>query len=258
MFYVLAKLLWPLAKPSNLLLLLLALAVILLWRGRRRLAVPLLGLVTAALLLIGILPVGRWLLVPLENRFPLPVDLPAPIDGVVMLGGAVDLPVAAARKTVALEDSAERITTLLELAARYPAARLVVSGGGEPVTEAQVLLRFFRDQGLPPERILFEDRARDTYENALFSRALARPRSGEHWLLVTSAAHMPRAVGCFEALGWPVIAYPVDYRTSGRFEPWVDFDVARRLEEFDTASKAWIGLVIYRLSGRTVELLPGR
>lgn len=256
MFYALSKLLWPLAQPSNLALLLLLLATILVWRGRRRLAVPVLGGVALALAVAGLLPVGQWLLVPLENRFPPPGDLPARIDGVVMLGGTVDHRVTAARGTVALQEAVERATTLIALARRHPEARLVVTGGGLPVSEAAMLLRFFREQQLPPGRILFEDRARNTHENAVFSRALAGPRAGEHWLLVTSAAHMPRAVGCFEQAGWPVIAYPVDYRTTGRLEPWWDFDVAMRLHELDQAARAWVGLVVYWLTGRTGTLLP--
>ena len=256
LFYALSKLLWPLAQPSNLLLLLLLLATILAWRGRGRLAMPLLGGVAVTLAAGGLLPVGQWLLLPLENRFPPPGDLPARIDGVVMLGGTVEPDVSVARGTVALTDPAERATTLIALARRHPDARVVVSGGGLPVSEAAMLRRLFREQQLPPERILFEDRARNTHENAVFSRALARPRPGEHWLLVTSAAHMPRAVGCFEQLGWPVIAYPVDYRTTGRFEPWWDFDVAMRLHELDHAAKAWVGLIVYRLTGRTGTLFP--
>ncbi len=256
MFYVLSKLLWPLAQPSNLLLVLLLLAAALVWRGRR-LGPPLLALVGLTLVVIGVLPAGQWLLVPLENRFPRPVDLPARIDGVVMLGGAIELEVAAARHTAALNDAAERVTTLIELARRYPSAQLVVAAGGVPISDAAVLAPFFRSQQLPPDRILFDDRSLNTWQNAVFTQVLARPGRGEHWLLVTSASHMPRAVGCFEAVGWPVIAYPVDYRTSGRLEWWVRFDVSRRLLEFDAAVRAWIGLVAYRLTGRTNALLPG-
>jgi uncharacterized SAM-binding protein YcdF (DUF218 family) len=220
MFQLLSTVLWPLAQPSNLLLLLLALAAIGTWRGRRR-ALRLLGAVTLTFAAVGLMPVGQWLLLPLENRFAQPADLPARVDGVVMLGGSVALGVSEARATVALRNEAERPTTLVELARAHPAARLLVTGGGEPVTEAAVLLRFFRDQKLPLERVLFENRARDTWENAVLSQALAKPAAGERWLLVTSAAHMPRAVGCFETIGWPVIPYPVDYRTTGRLEPWL-------------------------------------
>jgi uncharacterized SAM-binding protein YcdF (DUF218 family) len=252
MFYTLAKLLWPLAQPSNLLVLLLLLASLLAWRTGGRLARRLLAGVILALAVSGLVPVGQWLLVPLENRFPPPAELPTRIDGVVMLGGIVEPKITAARGAVALGDPTERITTLIELAARYPDARLVISADGE----AAMLRRLLRAQGLPSGRILFEDRARDTYENAVFSRNLAEPRPGERWLLVTSAAHMPRAVGCFEQVGWPVIAYPVDYQTTGRFEPWARLDVGLRLHELDQASRAWVGAVVYWLGGRTGALFP--
>jgi len=58
-----------------------------------------------------------------------------------------------------------------------------------------------------------EGRSRTTAENAAFTKALVNPKLGERWLLVTSAAHMPRAVGCFRRVGFPVEAYPVDWRT---------------------------------------------
>ena len=119
-----------------------------------------------------------------------------------------------------------------------------------------MLRRFLRDQQLPSRRILFEDRARNTYENAVFSRSLAQPRPGERWLLVTSAAHMPRAVGCFEQLGWPVIAYPVDYRTTGRLERGRGSTSSLRLRELDEAGRAWVGLVVYWLTGRIGAPFP--
>ena len=262
MFYYAAKLLWILAQPSNLLALLVVLAALALWFGRRRLVAPLLYGASAGLLVIGVLPVGQWLLGPLETRFPAPDELPDGIDGVIALGGGVDLPVAAARGDFALKDAAERLTALLVLGRRYRDARLVFTGGsgllsGSTLSEAEVVRRFYQEQQFDTGRVLFEDRARDTYENALFSRELAQPARGERWLLVTSAAHMPRAVGVFRQAGWPVIPYPVDYRTTGRFELWAGLDVAQRLKEFDEAIKAWIGLVAYRLSGRTSALLPG-
>lgn len=260
MFFYLSKLLWLLAQPSNLLLLLLVAAVLGVWFGHRRLAAPLLYGVTAVLALVGLLPVGLWLMTPLENRFAALTELPDRVDGVIVLGGGVDLPVAEARRTIALNEAGERSTTLMELGQRYPDARLIFTGGtdwlsGVPTSEAEVMREFYRRQQFESARVLFEDRARNTYENALFSRQLLEPAPGERWLLVTSASHMPRAVGVFRRAGWPVLAYPVDYRTTGGFELWSGLDVALRLKEFDEASKAWLGLVAYWLSGRTSALL---
>ena len=85
-----------------------------------------------------------------------------------------------------------------------------------------------------------------------------RPGDGETWLLVTSAWHMPRAVGCFRKAGFPVIPYPVDLRAPGPRYAWRGFyEVARGLRLTDVVTKEWVGLVAYRLMGRTDALLPG-
>lgn len=94
MFYWASKIFWALAQPSNLLLLLLVAGALALARGRRRLASWLLYPAVLAFLLIGLFPVGNWLLLPLENRFPALAEPPAEIDGVIVLGGAVKFSVA--------------------------------------------------------------------------------------------------------------------------------------------------------------------
>ena len=77
--------------------------------------------------------------------------------------------------------------------------------------------------GIPAERIELEDRSRNTVENAVFTRALVNPKPNERWLLVTSAAHMPRAIGTFRQAGFPIEAYPVDWRTSGMVDLVIPF-----------------------------------
>jgi uncharacterized SAM-binding protein YcdF (DUF218 family) len=83
------------------------------------------------------------------------------------------------------------------------------------------------------------------------------PQPGQRWLLVTSASHMPRAVGVFRQIGWPVIAYPVDYRTAGGASIGTLPNVSRRWLEFDDAIRAWIGLIAYWLAGRIASPFPG-
>jgi uncharacterized SAM-binding protein YcdF (DUF218 family) len=260
MFYYASKVLWLLAQPSNLLVAVLAIGVLALALGRRELARWLLYPATAALLLIGLLPVGQWLLLPLENRFPA-VAPAAPIDGIVVLGGGIDVAISERRDKVTFEDPGERFITLVELARRYPDARLIFTGGAgwlgeEGLTEAAVMRRFASDLGLTPDRVIFEDRARNTHDNAVLSKPLAAPAPSERWLLVTSAFHMPRAVGVFRRVGWPVIPYPVDYRTSGDLGLFVLPDAARRWGEFDQAIRSWTGLLAYWLSGRIDSPFP--
>ena len=262
MFYYASKVLWILAQPSNLVVFALAAGVLALLLGRRRLAGWLLYPASAALLAVTLLPVGQWLLVPLENRFPAPAaPPPVEVDGIVVLGGGIDLAVSERRGMAAFRDTSERFISALELARRYPEARVVFSGGrgwlaDSGLSEAKVMRGFVRTHGLQEGRVIFEDQARNTYENALLSKPLAAPAPGERWLLVTSALHMPRAVGAFRQVGWPVIPYPVDFRTSGEFDLLSAPDAAQRWRELDQAVRSWIGLVAYWLTGRITTPFP--
>jgi uncharacterized SAM-binding protein YcdF (DUF218 family) len=266
MTFVLSKLLWALFQPGNVLLILLVGGAAGLLAGRRRLGTALVALSASCCLLITLLPIGSWLLIPLENRFPAVERIPERVDGILVLGGPIDPEISAARRQVALNESAERLTRAIELARAYSRARVVFSGGisrlaGGTTGEAAVAEQFWRDQAMPAERIAFEGQSRNTHENAVLAKRLADPEPGERWLLVTSAAHMPRAVGVFRASGWPVVAYPVDFQTTGRLDRgelldgWLQFDFSERLSELDHAAKSWVGLVAYWLMGYT--LLPG-
>jgi len=261
MTFALSKILWPIAQPSNLLLLLLVIGLVLgrVWdrrRGRHLVTGAALGLAT-----LGLLPVGSGLLHPLESRFPQPRAMPAKVDGIVVLGGAIRRRTSQVWGQSALNERAERMTAALALARRYPRARLVFTGGIGGLsqagpTEAEVARRFFAEQGLDTTRILFEDRSRNTYENAIDSYRLVDPAPGQIWLLVTSAFHMPRAIGVFRKVGWTMIAYPVDYQATGDLSSDWNFDVASNLARADLAARAWLGLVAYRLMGRTDALWP--
>jgi uncharacterized SAM-binding protein YcdF (DUF218 family) len=131
----------------------------------------------------------------------------------------VETHISDARGQVALTDAAERITATAALARRFPAARILLSGGASHLvvsgaaTESALARDILVAAGLPAERIELEEKSRDTCENAAESKLQAEPRPGDQWLLVTSASHMPRAVACFRVAGFPVIPYPVDYRT---------------------------------------------
>ena len=103
-----------------------------------------------------------------------------------------------------------------------------------------------------------ESRPRTTSEDAFYTAALLKPKPSERWLLVTSALHMPRAVGCFRAAGFQVEPYPVEFRTGGPSHPFALFATgSAALSQFDMAAKEWIGLIAYRLMGKTDALFPG-
>lgn len=262
MFFVLSKVLWVAAAPTNVLLALALAGAVAALAGRRwgiRLAV----LALAVLLLCGILPVGRLLLRPLEDRFPQPA-LASDFEpaGIIVLGGAVDQFTGAARGPVTLIQGAERLTTGASLARLYPGVPLIYTGGSNALVsdiggEAEDAKRLWIDLGVAPARIKIESGSRNTEENARFTRDLVQPKAGQHWLLVTSAYHLPRSVGLFRAEGFDVVPVPVDYRST---DGWRDLmpssDIASGLVRLDMAVREWIGLVAYRLSGRISDVLP--
>ena len=252
----LSKLFWFLARPGNLLLLVLLIATLAAWfrpargRGGGRLW---LTLVTAVLLFLTFMPVTDWAARPLEERFPAPVAVPARVDGILVLGGIGQRQIADQRETLAVSEAAERLMAGAALARQYPAARLVIAGRDE---DQPALLDWFARMGFERERIAFETESRNTFENALFSRRKLEPGPGEVWLLVTSARHMPRAVGVFRKLGWPVVPYPVDYQTT-RLDAWTSWpDMAGNLAGLGTVLKEWVGLLAYYLMDRSDELWP--
>jgi uncharacterized SAM-binding protein YcdF (DUF218 family) len=167
MAFLLGKLAFVVLRPSNLLLLLAVLGVVGLV-PRRRWGARLATASVAAMAICTLLPVGRWLSIPLEERFARPVGYPERVDGVVVLGGGVDQAVTRARGTPSFRASMERFAAIPELARRYPDAKILFTGGrswtaGEDAyTEAEVIRRFLSAQGLPEDRVLFEDRATST------------------------------------------------------------------------------------------------
>jgi len=250
--------LWAALQPSSLLVLLIALALVATWLRWHALAASLLTLLLAAIAVVVLLPVTEWVVGPLEGRVP-PAPLPSHVDGIIVLGGAVEWRIGADRGQLTLNDAAERVVAAAALAQRYPAARLVLTG-----VFGDAFAQDFRAQ--PSERSLFFGAhfagrdivylgaARSTYEDALVALREAPPAPGETWLLVTSAMHMPRALATFRAQGWTnLVPYPVDYRSTSVAQPRFDWDVGGTLADLDRAVREWGALEVYRRTGRIVE-----
>lgn len=263
MAFVISKIFWALLAPANIVLIILIVSALALARKSRRYVARGAALMAAAAILApGLLPIGYLFTQPLEDRFPPPPAPPARVDGIVILGGSPQPDLAASRGVVALNDTAERMTEAVALARRYPDARLVFTGGSAALiptgnVEATVANRLFTELGLADGRVEYEAEARNTRENAELARKLAKPKPGETWLLVTSARHMPRSVGCFRQAGWgEIVPWPVDYRTKRAIEWTPSLDFAGALDTVNDAAHEWIGLVAYRLLGYTDAWFP--
>jgi uncharacterized SAM-binding protein YcdF (DUF218 family) len=266
MLFFASKVLGFLTQPSTLMWVLLVAG---LFRARRPSSQRSgLGMATAAAALMaicGLTPASTWLMVPLEERFPR-IEVPAGSQayaGIIVLGGGEDGRASVLRHQLHINEAGDRITEGAVLALRLPEARLIFSGGAAVLLNdnpagAQSVAAFWHAIGIAQARIAVEERSRNTHENAVFARELLRPKAGERFLLVTSAAHMPRAIGVFRKVGFDVVAYPVDYHTNFPADAIDTFgSIPDGLKRFDRSVKEWVGLVAYWLMGRTSALFPG-
>jgi len=261
LFFWISKLAWFVIAPDSLLLLLILWVCVLLWRKRYRPARWLLGVIVLVLLIVGLFPVGQWVFYPLESRFPANPTLPESVTGIIVLGGAEDAVLSEIWKQVEVNGRAERLLTFLTLAKQYPRAKLVFTGGSGRLLDqefkgASVAKTLFQEHGLDLSRLILEDQSRNTYENAVCSKTLVNPDPDETWILITTAWHMPRSVGIFREVGWPVIPYPVDHWTVPGNLLEIGFDLAGHLRNLKIATKEWMGLLSYYISGKTSALFP--
>jgi uncharacterized SAM-binding protein YcdF (DUF218 family) len=234
MFYVLSKAIWLVLSPSVFLLLLITVPIV--WaavhRSVRAIAIAIAA--AAALLTASCMPIGSWLLTPLEQRFPL-ASTSQPPDGIIAIAGD--------------GDSGERTIALVMLSRKFPGARIVYSG--EPNRDE--FAKQFSLLGGDASRLIVETSSRNTEENARYTAEIVEPAPDQKWLLITSAFHMPRAIGCFRKVGFHVEAYPVAYLTSNSLVPSFG---SKGVGLLDLAAKEWVGLVAYRLFHKTDALYP--
>lgn len=263
MSFFVSKILWIFFSPGNFLVLMLLLGAFLaVAQGDKARVAGRRICFSVALLffLVAILPIGEWMLVPLENRFP--AAKPDHVDGILLVGEDENTEVAAARAQPASSFAADDYIVFAALVHQYPQAKLVYTGGygvitpDSDLTNASVAHQAFQDMGLPVDRITFENKSRTTHENAIETSALIHPTKQQKWLLVTSAQHMTRAIATFRHAGWNVFPAPASYITDGTFSTRLRFALGVHLLEMTTAVHEYVGLVAYRLQGYTDEIWP--
>jgi uncharacterized SAM-binding protein YcdF (DUF218 family) len=256
MFFYLSKIIWTLIDPANLLTILFA-AGLLAFAFKRLLAAKImLGCSFALLLIFGVFPIGHSGLYFIETRYAVPNPMPKDIDGIVVLGGAIESQKSERSGRPEFNEGAERVLSAMALARDYPNAKIIFSGGssrlaGSKRSEAVDLDIFLRGMSFDMRNVIFEDQSRNTYENILRSKALAGKAIKGDWVLITSAFHTPRSMAIAAKQGWAFIPYPVDYRSQGRY-----LLLPRRFDILDNlyASKLFLreltGIVAYKITGK--------
>ncbi len=261
MFFYLSKILWFFVDPGNAFLLLLLIGLLLTLTRFRSLGRALVGVAVVLALIVVFVPVGTWMIRSLENRFEMVTEPPSQVDGIVVLGGVIDPKETRARGMTSIGNAVERITEAAILAQRYPAARVIYSGGSGSLAnqedkEADYVSDLFALLGVTVPQLELERESRNTWENATYVMEMARPKPNETWLLVTSAFHMPRSVGVFRRHGWELIPYPVDYLTRADGKSSAPLSFTSGLSRLSMALHEWIGLSAYWLTGKTGSAFP--
>lgn len=257
LFFLASKTFGMAARLETWALILMALALWSLWRGRNRRAGACLAVLFTGTLALTILPLGDLLLRPLEAQFPARPAL-ARLDGIIVLGGAEETGAYRHWGGPQVNDAGERLTEAAMLALRFPGAKLVFTGGlarlgrSEDSTDPSEMVReLWLGLGIAPDRILLEQSSRNTAENAVLTRKLVQPGPGETWVLVTSAFHMPRAYRTFATAGWQgLVAWPVDFRSGDLADGRSIWRLDRNLYGANLALKEYLGTLIYWITGR--------
>jgi len=267
-FFALSRAVWLVLAPSNLLALLGGLGLLLLVRkGWRDWGKRLLLSSGAGFALVCFLPIGDAAVDLLERRFPpLPaciVQEEVEVAGILLLGRALSSIERDGATVALLHESVDRVRYAAELARAFPEAPVLVSGGVAlprpgAVSEAILMAELLSEWGVPASRLILETGSRSTAENARNAAALSGSEAGDAerpFLLVTSAFHMPRAVGAARAEGLDVLPAPTDWRID-RHAPIASFSAAARLANLDIAAKEFLGLAAYAATGRSSALFP--
>ena len=223
-------------------------------------------LVTAMILFagLGILPIGTHILNGLETRYPrVTIDsLPDNIAGIIVLGGMISTSTSESYDYTNLNSNATRLYDFIRLHKTFPESKAIYSGGNGKLWALQTLPETHLRKSLPalgvnPADIIFESKSRNTYENAVFSKKIADPKPGENWIVVTSAFHMPRTIAIFCSQGWSVIPFPAGHITlkNPSYYPATSYMIDEHFK-LHVAVREWIGILAYRIFGKTSMVLP--
>lgn len=256
MFHLASKMLDLFFQPLNGLLIILIAALLLRYTHWKRLRRSLTFIAILGFFLCGFTQLPDYLLAKLESTVPpLTLEELEKPTGIIILGGAITEHKQARPNWYHINDGAERIIDGLMLAKHFPSAYLLFTGGNASISgkggnESAAFKRFIQQSNPLESAIYFENRAKNTWQNAKFSmQQLGQAASGK-WLLVTSANHMPRALGSFTKAGFDVIGWPTDYRADRLHFPWLVTSSARQFSKLNLLIHELIGIAAYKISGK--------
>jgi uncharacterized SAM-binding protein YcdF (DUF218 family) len=256
-FFIIAKIVGAFLLVDTWLVLALVGVMVALLRQKYRTALWMTGGTLLSVVVLSAFPLADPLLGKIEQTYPAN-SAPERVDGIIVLGGGGDLNVSRRWGRPELGEGGDRYVAALAMALKYPEALIVFTGGSGALrnalstakSESDLAREFFAAHGILEPRLLIEGQSRNTAENAQLSHGIVQPEIDTHWVLITSAFHMPRAMRSFETAGWPnLTAYPVDYRTAA-FADHVGWNFGRNLRNLNIVIRELVGQLAYRIAAK--------
>jgi uncharacterized SAM-binding protein YcdF (DUF218 family) len=259
--FYLSKILWAFFSPAHFVVILFLLSFFVIKSPFFKTFVR--GFAGLFLCLALLFPIGDWALVPLETCTA-EHGMPMRVDGVIVLGGGVNIRVSDSRNAIAFNDSSERIIAMLKLIKQYPNAQIVYTGGSSSLKhtekgEADYVKQFLEDYGLNTANMAFQNKSRNTFEDAMLTQNMYGVLPKQNWLLVTSAYHMPRTLGLFMKAGEKsethFYPYAVDFKTPEKIKFELRVDMLQTLLKLDTAAHEYVGLIVNKILSRSDSIM---
>ena len=206
-------------------------------------------------LFFGYTPLSNFLLNKLED-FIKPSKYPVQqLKGIVVLGGSFNSGLQSKeRNEVLLNSSAERLTKVLEIYNKNPKILILFTGFSAELkpqgwSESDMAKKFFLEQGVRSENLIFENKSRNTFENINYSKDIIKNYKGT-WGLITSASHMPRSYFGFKRQGLILEPIIVDFKTGTSPIFWISFNIGSGLSNWSTLLHEVVGISYYKITGK--------
>ena len=206
-------------------------------------------------LFFGYTPFSSFLLGKIEDfikpsRYPI-----QQLTGIIVLGGSFGLELESKeRNEILLNNSAERLIKALEIYKKNPKVLILFSGYSNKLkptgwNESDIAKKFFLDQGVRFENLIFENKSRNTFENIKYSKDIVANYKGT-WGLITSASHMPRSYYTFKRQGLILEPIIVDYKTGTSQIFWINFDIKKGLVHWKLILREIVGISYYKITSK--------
>jgi len=206
-------------------------------------------------LFFGYSPLSNFLLSKIEDYIQTSKYPVQQLTGVIVLGGSLDSGLQSKeRNEISLNSSAERLTKTLEIYKKNPRILILFSGFSNEIkpqgwSESDMAKKFFLDQGIKIDNLIFENQSRNTFENIKYSKDIITNYKGT-WGLITSANHMPRSFFSFKKQGLILEPISVDYKTGTSRMFWINFDISSGLTNWNIIFHELIGIAYYKVTNK--------